>query len=116
MESNFEFLKGDTDTIDLYKTAREIEENYCKERYDVENILIRKVLEQVVKMVLDFNYINVHESSTFNDCLRTSKNHSFIPSKILKQFYELKNIGNDSVHNIVEYSHSEALENIKKLF
>lgn len=114
MESNFEFLKGDTDTIDLYKTAREIEENYCKERYDVENILIRKVLEQVVKMVLDFNYINVHESSTFNDCLRTSKNHSFIPSKILKQFYELKNIGNDSVHNIVEYSHSEALENIKK--
>ena len=116
MESNFEFLNNDIDTHLLYDAAKDAEELYVLGKFSNEFESIRKIIEKVVLMILDLNYIAVDEFNSLNDNLRILKQKNLVSEEILNLFYQLKSLGNSAAHTLKKYSKSDALGGLKKLY
>ena len=116
MKSNFEFLNKDMDTKILYDAARDGEELYVLGKFSNEFESIRKIIEQVVLMILDLNYIDTTEQRTLNDNLRILKQYGLANKEILNELYQLKAMGNSAAHTLKKYTKSEALDGLKKLY
>lgn len=116
MESNFEFLNNDIDTHLLYDAAKDAEELYVLGKFSNEFESIRKIIEKVVLIILDLNYVAVDEYNSLNDNLRILKQKNLVSEEILNLFYQLKLLGNSAAHTLKKYSKSDALEGLKKLY
>lgn len=99
MESNFEFLKLDYDTADLFLTANNAEKNYAQEDYEAALTKARKLAEALSRMVADQEYIEIDERATFHQVLQKIK-YSIEDTKVVDCFFAIKDLGNDSAHNI----------------
>ncbi|WP_341827067.1 hypothetical protein [Leuconostoc falkenbergense] len=116
MKSNFDFLTIDMDTQTLYASAAESEKLYTSGYYDSALVSIRKVAENVAKMVADFHFFEIGSRATFNDYLREIRLQKVAPQLIVQNFYDLKQYGNDAAHNINKSSRTETLTSLKKMF
>ncbi|MEE8825089.1 MAG: Eco57I restriction-modification methylase domain-containing protein [Lentilactobacillus sunkii] len=116
MESNFEFLKDDMDTQGLYEPSQNIEKLYAEGHFDSEIEAIRKVIENVASMILDFNFVRVPERSTFNDKLQEIKKENLATGSVLNMMYDLKSNGNIAAHTFHKYTDKEALDALKQMY
>lgn len=116
MKSNFEFLNKDMDTQVLFEEASNAEDLYIIGKFSNEFESIRKVIEAVVSMVLDYNYVDVNYYSTLNDKLHILNQRNLVDKKILDVLYQLKTVGNSAAHTLNKYSKTQALEGLKKLY
>lgn len=116
MKSNFEFLNKDMDSQVLFEEARNAEDLYTIGKFSNEFESIRKIIEAVASMVLDYNYVDVNYYSTLNDKLHILKQRNFVDNKILDALYQLKSVGNSAAHTLNKYSKTQALEGLKKLY
>lgn len=116
MKTNFAFLEKDLDINMYYDSAKKVEKLYSMGEYTSESLEIRKILENVAKMILDYNFIEIPTYLSFNDSLRLIKRHNLVPNEILDAFYELKSSGNDAAHNMVEFSRERGLSHIKLFY
>lgn len=116
MKSNFEFLNKDMDSQVLFDEARNAEDLYTIGKFSNEFESIRKIIEAVVSMVLDYNYVDVNYYSTFNEKLHILKQRNLVDNKILDALYQLKSVGNSAAHTLNKYSKTQALEGLKKLY
>lgn len=116
MKSNFTFLEDNFETQDLYDTAKDAEDLYTFGKFANEYESIRKIAENVARMLLDLNYISMSERSTFNDCLREIKHHRLADANIVDIFYRLKNTGNSAAHTLHKYSKQEGLNGLKDMY
>lgn len=117
MESNFQFLFNNMDTQFLFDSAQDAEELYLLGKFENEYESIRKVIEKVARMVLDYGFVKVSDYATFNDCLREIRNRRLINNnQVINVFYELKNLGNKAAHTLHQYSKTEGLEGLKRLY
>ena len=116
MASNFAFLEHNIDTQDFYDTAKDAEDLYTIGKFANEYESIRKVAENVARMILDLNYVSMRDRSTFNDCLREIKRHQLANRDIIDIFYQLKNTGNSAAHTLHKYTKSEGLAGLKQLY
>lgn len=116
MVSNFAFLERAFETQDLYDTARDVEELYTLGKFANEYESIRKVAENLARMIIDLNFKSVDERSTFNDCLREIKREHLAERQIIDIFYQLKNAGNSAAHTLHKYTKSEGLQGLKQLY
>ena len=55
MTSNFAFLEKEFETRDLYDTAKDAEDLYAIGKFANEYESIRKIAENVARMILDLN-------------------------------------------------------------
>ena len=116
MASNFAFLERAFEMQDLYDTARDVEELYTLGKFANEYESIRKVAENLARMIIDLNFKSVDERSTFNDCLREIKREHLAERQIIDIFYQLKNVGNSAAHTLHKYTKSEGLQGLKQLY
>lgn len=116
MESNFEFLLKDQDTALLYNTVTDAEDLYKFGKFSNELEALRKVAENVARMIIDFAFITMPKRSTFNDCLLKIKTKHLVPNEILQKFYDLKDVGNSAAHTLHKYGKGEALEALNKMY
>ncbi|MEQ9810402.1 Eco57I restriction-modification methylase domain-containing protein [Streptococcus jiangjianxini] len=117
MESNFEFLKLDYDTTELFLTANNAEKNYAQEDYEGALTKARKLAEALSRMVADQEYIEIDERATFHKVLQTVK-YTIDDTTVVDCFFAIKDLGNDSAHNInPRYATKDnALKALKQLF
>ncbi|MDD1383199.1 Eco57I restriction-modification methylase domain-containing protein [Limosilactobacillus reuteri] len=116
MTSNFAFLEKEFETRDLYDTAKDAEDLYAIGKFANEYESIRKIAENVARMILDLNYVSLNERSTFSDCLREIKYRHLVPQNILAIFYQLKSIGNSAAHSLHKYTKSEGLKGLQQIY
>lgn len=116
MTSNFAFLEKEFETRDLYDTAKDAEDLYAIGKFANEYESIRKIAENVARMILDLNYVSINERSTFSDCLREIKYRHLVPQNILDIFYQLKSIGNSAAHSLHKYTKSEGLNGLQQIY
>ena len=116
MESNFEFLNDNIDTHLLYDASKNAEELYVLGKFSDEFVSMRKIIEKVVLMILDLNYVDVGEYNSLNDNLKILKQKNLVSEEILNSFYQLKSLGNSAAHTLKKYSKSDALGGLKKLY
>jgi hypothetical protein len=116
MKSNFAFLENNFETQDLYDTAKDAEDLYTFGKFANEYESIRKIAENVARMLLDLNYVSMDERSTFNDCLREIKHQRLADANIIDIFYRLKNTGNSAAHTLHKYSKQEGLSGLKDMY
>lgn len=115
-KSNFTFLKGDSKVGFLYKPACAVEELYGDEKYDFELFQIRKITEQIAQKVAAYANLNLPVNATFDDTLRAIKVRQVMRSDILQLFYDVKQTGNKSAHNFIEFKQQTGLINLQKLY
>lgn len=115
MKSNFDFLMAYDDTAVLADSARNAERLYVQGIYDAEFSMIRKVIENVAKKVVDFNYAKLSEHATFNDHLRYIKDKGLVEPLVLDVFYDLKSYGNKAAHSLDNIDKLGKAEGIKGL-
>jgi len=113
--SNFDFLLTDMDTQELYGLAQSVENSYVDGQYQVEFSTIRTIIENVAKMIIDFNFVELGEDSSFNDHLREIKNRNLADQQIIDLFHDLKKYGNESAHTIMKYDQETARNGLKKM-
>ena len=116
MKSNFSFLEDNFETQDLYDTAKDAEDLYTFGKFANEYESIRKIAENVARILLDLNYVSMGERSTFNDCLREIKHQRLADTEIIDIFYRLKNTGNSAAHTLHKYSKQEGLNGLKDMY
>lgn len=116
MKSNFAFLEDNFETQDLYDTAKDAEDLYTFGKFANEYESIRKIAENVARMLLDLNYVSMDERSTFNDCLCEIKHRQLATANIINIFYRLKNTGNSAAHTLHKYSKQEGLSGLKDMY
>lgn len=99
MISNFNFLKVDLDTAELFSTINMAELNYTQEDYEGVLTKVRKVAENTVNLYADRVYIELPKHSTFHDKLQMLKQR--IGNKtIVDAFFEVKGHGNNAAHEL----------------
>lgn len=113
--SNFDFLNDDFDTKEYYDPAVESEHLYTEQHYGATAVNIRKILENLTKRILDFNYFEVKDRASFDSNLHTIKEKRLVPTDILDKLYSLKRFGNESAHSFDSISQNDALEALEKL-
>lgn len=113
--SNFDFLNEDWDTKEYYDPAVESERLYTEQHYGATAVNIRKILENLTKRILDFNYFEVKERASFDRNLHIIKDKRLVPTDILDKLYSLKRFGNESAHSFDSISQNDALEALEKL-
>lgn len=99
MMSNFNFLKVDLDTAELFSTINMAELNYTQGDYEGVLTKVRKVAENTATLYADRVYIELPKYSTFHEKLQIIKQH--IGKKIIVDaFFEIKGHGNNSAHKL----------------
>lgn len=115
MTSNFDFLMADDDTSLLADSARNAEQLYTQGMYDAEFAMIRKVIENVAKMVVDFDFDQLGEYATFNDHLRHIKAKGLVEQPVMDIFYDLKRYGNEAAHSLDKLDKAEGLKGLSQM-
>lgn len=117
MASNFDFLKVDLDTAELFSTANMAENNYTQKDYEGVLTKVRKVAENTAVLFADRAFIELPSHSTFHDKLQIIKYH--INNKaIVDAFFEIKGHGNSSAHklNPKDATQEHALKSLKQVY
>lgn len=117
MASNFDFLKVDLDTAELFSTANMVENNYTQKDYEGVLTKVRKVAENTAVLFADRAFIELPSHSTFHDKLQIIKYH--INNKaIVDAFFEIKGHGNSSAHklNPKDATQENALKSLKQVY
>ena len=117
MASNFDFLKVDLDTAELFSTANMAENNYTQKDYEGVLTKVRKVAENTAVLFADRAFIELPSHSTFHDKLQIIKYH--INNKaIVDAFFEIKGHGNSSAHklNPKDATKDNALKSLKQVY
>lgn len=116
METNFQFLTKNEDTGKYYASCKEVESLYAEGHYQSEVVTIRNICENLVKDIMDQEYMDVEERATFNDNLRRLKHGNYIKNEdVLEDLYEIKGDGNSGAHEITSVGKVTGLDNLKKL-
>ena len=116
METNFGFLTKELDTNKYYEPCKEVESLYADGHYQSEVVNIRTICENLVKDIMDQEYLDVETRATFNDNLRRLKYGNYIKNEdVLEDLYEIKGGGNSGAHEITSVSKVTGLDNLKKL-
>ena len=116
METNFQFLTKNEDTGKYYESCKEAESLYADGHYQSEVVSIRTICENLVKDIMDQEYMDVEERATFNDNLRRLKHGNYIKNEdVLEDLYEIKGDGNSGAHEITSVGKVTGLDNLKKL-
>lgn len=116
METNFGFLTKELDTNKYYEPCKEVESLYADGHYQSEVVNIRTICENLVKDILDQEYLDVDKRATFNDNLRRLKYGNYIKNEdVLEDLYEIKGDGNSGAHEITSVGKVTGLDNLKKL-
>jgi DNA or RNA helicase of superfamily II len=97
--SNFNFLKVDLDTAELFSTINMAERNYTQEDYEGVLTKVRKVAENTATLYADRVYIELPKHSTFHEKLLIIKQHVG-NKRIVDAFFEIKGHGNNSAHKL----------------
>lgn len=117
MASNFDFLKVDLDTAELFSTANMAENNYTQKDFEGVLTKVRKVAENTAVLFADRAFIELPSHSTFHDKLQIIKYH--INNKaIVDAFFEIKGHGNSSAHklNPKDATQENALKSLKQVY
>lgn len=115
MESSFDFLKDNSKLEGLYKNLRQTERLYSLGFFSQETTTLRSIAEQLAKKILEANRIKFESGSTFASNLRQLKN-VHIDHKIIDLFYTIKDIGNQSAHNLTTIPKDKALGMLKNMY
>ena len=99
MMSNFNFLKVDLDTAELFSTINMAELNYTQGDYEGVLTKVRKVAENTATLYADRVYIELPKYSTFHEKLQIIKQH-IGNKRIVDAFFEIKGHGNNSAHKL----------------
>ncbi|MDG4956754.1 Eco57I restriction-modification methylase domain-containing protein [Lactococcus lactis] len=99
MSKNFDFLMIERDTAFLFETANFAEKNYVQGDFEGTLTKTRKIAESITKLILEKEYINLPNRTTFNDALRELKK-IVKENDVIDAFYVIKGIGNSSAHEI----------------
>ena len=99
MMSNFNFLKVDLDTAELFSTINMAELNYTQGDYEGVLTKVRKVAENTVTLFADRVYIELPKYSTFHERLLIIKQR-IGDKRIVDAFFEIKGHGNNSAHKL----------------
>ena len=103
MKSNFEFLNGNEhDLKKYYVNAVRAEMLYARGLYSEEVVNVRKIAEQLARDIMDLEYLQVDDQSTFNDNLGRLKRGAYITDRAINVFYEVKRSGNVQAHALEE--------------
>ena len=103
MKSNFEFLNGNEhDLKKYYVNAVRAEMLYARGLYSEEVVNIRKIAEQLARDIMDLEYLQVDDQSTFNDNLGRLKSGAYVTDRAINVFYEVKRSGNVQAHALEE--------------
>lgn len=115
MKSNFDFLQDDIDTEKYLKTAQDAERAYTVGAFDQTLFSVRKVSEDLVKVILDRSYINASDRNTFFENISLIKRNNLAEQNIIKLLNKMRNKGNSAVHSFKGNSKSDALDRLKDL-
>ncbi|AGV72539.1 Eco57I restriction-modification methylase domain-containing protein [Lactococcus cremoris] len=99
MSKNFDFLMIERDTAFLFETANFAEKNYVQGDFEGTLTKTRKIAESITKLILEKEYINLPNRTTFNDALRELKK-IVKENDVIDAFYAIKGIGNSAAHEI----------------
>ena len=99
MMSNFNFLKVDLDTAELFSTINMAELNYTQGDYEGVLTKVRKVAENTATLFADRVYIELPKYSTFHERLLIIKQR-IRDKRIVDAFFEIKGHGNNSAHKL----------------
>ena len=99
MMSNFNFLKVDLDTAELFSTINMAELNYTQGDYEGVLTKVRKVAENAATLFADRVYIELPKYSTFHERLLIIKQR-IGDKRIVDAFFEIKGHGNNSAHKL----------------
>lgn len=103
MKSNFDFLNGnEPDFKKYYVNAVRAEMLYAKGLYSEEVVNVRKIAEQLARDIMDLEYLQVDEWSTFSDNLGRLKRGAYVTDRAINVFYEVKRSGNVQAHALEE--------------
>lgn len=103
MKSNFEFLNGNEhDFKKYYVNAVRAEMLYARGLYSEEVVNVRKIAEQLARDIMDLEYLQVDDQSTFNDNLGRLKRGAYVTDRAINVFYEVKRSGNVQAHALEE--------------
>jgi type II restriction-modification system restriction subunit len=97
--SNFNFLKVDLDTAELFSTINMAELNYTQGDYEGVLTKVRKVAENAATLFADRVYIELPKYSTFHERLLIIKQR-IGDKRIVDAFFEIKGHGNNSAHKL----------------
>lgn len=117
MASNFDFLKVDADTAELFSTINMAENNYTQQDYEGVLTKVRKVAENTAVLFADRAFIELPSHSTFHKTLQTIK--SYIKNKaVVDAFFKIKGHGNNSAHelNPKDATQENALKSLKLVY
>lgn len=121
MKSNFDFLKIDPLTADYFPSAKQAEKAYALGLFSGEETSIRVVAENIARDIADQQFLNVSDTDTFNDVLRTLKFDTSIDHDTLELFYDIKQSGNQAAHQLAVLTVSKTdretgLRDLKRLY
>ncbi|BDR57772.1 Eco57I restriction-modification methylase domain-containing protein [Xylocopilactobacillus apicola] len=115
-KSNFEFLQNNLYTQAYYDTAHDAEDLYADGKFSNEFESIRKVAENVASEILDQEFVEVDDRSTFNDRLRQIKERNLASKEVLDDFYYLKQSGNEAAHTLKKASKEDGYKGLQKMY
>lgn len=113
MSGNFEYLQENEDSLAYFQLAKSIEQEYAMGDYGSELASARRIAENIVKFVLDQNYLN--NDDTFAQNLKTIKVHHLIDSRVLDLLYDIKKVGNEASHSLNQYEKKDGLEALRQI-
>jgi len=117
MMSNFDFLRVNIETAELFSTINMAENNYTQQDYEGVLTKVRKVAENTAILFADRVFIELPSHSTFHETLQTIK--SYIKNKaVVDAFFEIKGHGNNSAHelNPKDATQENALKSLKLVY
>ncbi|WP_314580419.1 Eco57I restriction-modification methylase domain-containing protein [uncultured Streptococcus sp.] len=117
MASNFDFLKIDSETAELFATANMAENNYTHKDYEGVLTKVRKVAENTAHLFAERMDIDFPTHTTFHNALQTIKHH--IDNKVIVDaFFDIKGHGNSSSHvlNPKDATQENALKSLEQVY
>lgn len=108
-KSNFDFLKLDLDTDVFFQRAQIVEMQYVDRQFESELMGIRKIAENIVKVIDDLKYSTLDDRALFHDRLIELRDKKWAPKEVVDVLFMLKKYGNTSAHDFVDYTQEEGL-------
>ena len=113
MSSNFDFLQGSEDSLSYFRAADFLEQEYAMGNYASELTSARKIAENVVKFVLDQNYMD--NDATFAQNLKTVKYHHLLDQQLVDLLYAIKQPGNEASHTLEQYDKRDGVAALQQV-
>lgn len=116
-KTNFFFIKDDIKFSTFINPTNRIESLYRDGYYTQVIIQARQIVEAVTYESLNFERAKIPERTNFSMQLKLLKSRKIVPKNIMDLFYNIKNYGNISAHDIEnEVDESLATEVLKQTF